>query len=100
MVPVQTLLFGTCDAIRKTKLCESSAVLCCNWRDSFAPRAVLFWGCFFLSQVGYYETFILWKYGNARAQAAQGGGGICIPEGVRSCGDMALRDVGKWGYLR
>ena len=38
------------------------------------------WGEF---HVGYEEKFLLWKSGQALAQAAQGGGGATIPRGVQ-----------------
>ena len=37
--------------------------------------------------------FLLWKSGDAVAQAAQGGGGVTIPRGVQNRVDVALRDV-------
>jgi len=34
-------------------------------------------------QVGYGEQFLLSKSGEAVAQAAQGGGGVTVPEGIQ-----------------
>ena len=34
-------------------------------------------------QVGYQEKFLLQRSGGALAQAAQGGGGVTIPQGVQ-----------------
>jgi len=51
-------------------------------------------------QVGYWETFLLWKSGDALAQAAQGGGGVTIPGGVhgpRRCGTEVYGQWARWG---
>ena len=51
-------------------------------------------------QVGDGEMFLLWKSGDAVAQAAQGGGGVTIPRGVlkpRRCGTEGTWASGHGG---
>ena len=47
----------------------------------------------FLLKVGYYETSILRKSGEALEQAAQGSGGVTVLEVYEKCEDVALGDI-------
>ena len=53
-------------------------------------------------QVGHQETFLLRKSGEALEQAAQGSGGVSIPEGVQEmcrCGTKGQGLVGNMGNI-
>ena len=53
-------------------------------------------------QVGYKEWFLLGKSSDSLAQAAQGGGGVTVPEGVQvewRCGSEGHGHWTWWGWV-
>ena len=53
-------------------------------------------------QVGYKEWFLLGKSGDSLARAAQGGGGVAVPEGVQvewRCGSEGHGRWTWWGWV-